>query len=192
MKKIVPFSKDIVFNTDVSMINSISLEHTLKLNKNNNIEGEFIISGDYKDNNLINSEPFIYNLPFNIELDSKYKTDNIKIEIDDFNYDLINKNTLVININVLLNDIEELEELEVLEDNDNIETLREIEDVPSIINEISLDEDNYINYHIHIYRENDNIDSIIKKYKISKEELEEYNDLSNVTIGSKIIVPSND
>lgn len=188
MKKIVPFSKDIVFNTDVTIINSISLEHTLKVN-NNSIEGEFIISGDYKDKDLVNNEPFIYNIPFNIELDSKYITDNIKIEIDDFNYDLINNNTLVINISVLLDNIEEVE---VIDDINEEQEVREIEEVPSVINEISLDEDNYINYHIHIYRDNDNIESIIKKYNITKEELEEYNDLSSITIGSKIIVPSND
>ena len=67
MKKIIPFSKDIVFNTDIYEINSISLEHNLKI-KRYSIEGDFIVSGDYKtSDSVINNEPFIQNIPFNIE-----------------------------------------------------------------------------------------------------------------------------
>ena len=47
----------------------------------------------------------------------------------------------------------------------------------------------YVTYHIHIVGENDTIDSIINNYKISKEILSEYNDLSSLNIGDKILIP---
>jgi len=47
-------------------------------------------------------------------------------------------------------------------------------------------------YTVYILREGDTIESIIEKYKVTKEELLDYNDLSEVKIGDKIIIPSND
>ena len=207
MKKIVPFSKDIVFNTDVYEINSISLEHNLKLNSDNNINGEFILSGDYKESEIvIKNEPFIYNIPFDIELDDKYIVDNIKIEIEDFNYDLISNNTMNISIKVLIDNLEEKEEIdpiiEVLEEEErpvkvDIEEENDINDespneVTSIFNNFSDKDEKYVNYYVHIYRENDSIENIIKQYNVTKEELDEYNNLSTVTIGSKIIIQNNE
>ena len=206
MKKIVPFSKDIIFNTDVYEINSISLEHNLKLNSDNNINGEFILSGDYKESEIvIKNEPFIYNIPFDIELDDKYIVDNIKIEIEDFNYDLISNNTMNISIKILIDNLEEKEEvepiIEVLEEEErpvkvDIEESDTKDDsskeVTSIFNNFSDEDEKYGNYYVHIYRENDSIENIIKLYNVTKDELDEYNDLSTVTIGSKIIIPNNE
>ena len=204
MKKIIPFSKDIVFNTDIYEINSISLEHNLKI-KGYSIEGDFIVSGDYKtSDSVINNEPFIQNIPFNIEMDSKYILDDIKIEIEDFNYEIVDNNILSVNINVLINELKEKEVEEPEEDDrlievietDNNDDIKEIKEdnveMPSLINEITFNENNYVNYKVHIFRENDSIDNIIKKYNINKEDIEEYNDLSKVSIGTKIIIPSNE
>ena len=80
MRKVIPFNKDIKFNTNIEEIQSISLEQNLKVS-NNEINGELIISGDYKDNNdNLNIEPFIYNLPINIDLDDKYDSKDVKID----------------------------------------------------------------------------------------------------------------
>lgn len=202
MKKIIPFSKEIKFNTNIYEINSISLEHNLKI-KDNKVTGEFIISGDYKEDEFrLNVEPFIYNIPFNIDLDDKYILDEVKIEIDDFNYEVKN-NKLEINISVSIDNIEVIELLDepVVEDNDNREEVEQIEDVKVIDNKCTLNtifdsfedkDDVYVTYNVHIYRENDTIDNIINLYKTTKEKLEEYNDLSNITLGSKIIIPSNE
>ena len=202
MKKIIPFSKEIEFNTNIYEINSISLEHNLKI-KDNKVIGEFIISGDYKEDEFrLNVEPFIYNIPFNIDLDDKYILDEVKIEIDDFNYEVKN-NKLEINISVSIDNIEVIELLDepVVEDNDNREEVEQMEDVKVIDNKCTLNtifdsfedkDDVYVTYNVHIYRENDTIDNIINLYKTTKEKLEEYNDLSNITLGSKIIIPSNE
>ena len=193
MKKIVPFTKDIVFSTSVYEINSISIEHNLKV-KNKNIEGDFIISGEYKDTEYsLNSEPFIFNIPADIEVDSRYILDNVKIDIDDFNYNIIDSNTLNINIKLNLDGIEEQEE--IIEDiiTEQEERLIEKEtdrEVTTLFNNIGKDNDNYVNYYVHIFRENDSIENIIKLYNTSKESLEDYNDLSSIITGSKIIIPS--
>lgn len=199
MKKIIPFYKEIEFNTSLYEINSISLEHNLKI-KDNKVVGEFIVSGDYTEDEFrLKKEPFIYNIPFNIDMDDKYILDNVKIEIDDFNYN-INSNKLELNINVSIDNIEVIEVIEEDNSNDEREEKVEIEEkkednncsLNTIFDSFEDKDEVYVTYNVHIYRENDTIDNIINLYKTSKEKLEEYNDLSNITIGSKIIVPSNE
>lgn len=271
MKKIIPFKKDIKFNTKIFEITSISLEHNLTIESNNIITGEFIVSGDYKMNDSsINTEPFIHGLPFDITLDTKYDMDRIKIDIDDFKFEIINEEILRVNIDVLiegieitsLDDEEELEEItpdliieprkeeietkeesikddlidigfgdekeDDIEENNNIIDLEDIkiieedemrdgmnpyiakdlfkqdeekieavvsdnisndEAVTSIFNNFSEKDEKYVTYYVHIVRENDNIDSISAKYGVSIEEIKEYNNIDQITLGTKIIVP---
>ena len=103
MKKIIPFTKDIKFNTKIFELTSISLENNLNTFKNAEVSGEFIVSGEYKMNDSsINTEPFIYGLPFDIEIDESLDEDSIKVDIDDFKYEIINEEILRVNIDVLL------------------------------------------------------------------------------------------
>ena len=210
MKKIIPFSKEIIFNTSLYEICSISLEHNLKLGNNEDITGEFIISGDYKESDsTLTTEPFIYNIPFDIMIDNKYVKDKVKLDIDNFNYEIKEPYSLEINITISLDGVEEVKDEPLIEmiDEDIEETNREEsllkeekeeikevsnDEVTSIFNNFSNKDDKYITYHVHIFREKDEIDEIIKSYNITKEELEEYNDLSKVTIGTKLIIPSNE
>ena len=53
-------------------------------------------------------------------------------------------------------------------------------------------EEKYITYKVHIVRDAETIDEITTKYNVSKEELEKYNDLGDIKIGDKLIIPSND
>lgn len=221
MKKIIPFTKDISFNTKIYELTSISLENTLTIEENNVIDGEFIISGEYKMNDAsINTEPFIYGLPFDITLDECYETDTLKVDIDDFKYEIINEEILRVNIDVLVEGSikieEEKEEItpdviisETLEeeriDNEMIkeqdlfqETDEEVKEViketdnnkaTSIFDNFSNNDEKYISYYVHIVRENDTIDSICAKYKITKEDLKEYNNIDKITLENKLIIP---
>ena len=56
----------------------------------------------------------------------------------------------------------------------------------------SFDESNetYATYHVYILRESDTIETVLQKYNVSKEDLEFYNDLKELKIGDKIIIPS--
>lgn len=196
MRKIVPFKKDIVFPNHLAEITSISLEHTLHL-ENNYIKGEFILTGEYKmTDTSINTESFDYNIPFEISVDNKYVLDDISLDIDDFYYEIVNNNTLSINIEVLIDNLEEkpliddIEEVKVERVITNIDDDRCIEEESIIFDNLNSDE-NYATYKVYIIRENDNIDDIIMKYNVTREELEMYNDLTEVKIGDKIIIPCN-
>lgn len=50
--------------------------------------------------------------------------------------------------------------------------------------------DIYISYNIYILREGDTIDTIQEKYNIDIDTLKEYNDISDLKIGDKIIIPN--
>ena len=78
MRKLVPFKKDINFDTNVAVINSISLEHEIKTFENNLLIGKFIISGDYKMTDTSpNLDTFEYELPFNINIDKSINRKSI-------------------------------------------------------------------------------------------------------------------
>lgn len=61
--------------------------------------------------------------------------------------------------------------------------------VSSLFENINESEETYSTYSVYILREEETINSLIEKYKTTKDELESYNDLSNLSIGSKIIIP---
>ena len=209
MKNIIPFTKNIKFNTKIYELTSISLEHNLMV-EDNNINGEFIVSGDYKINDTsINSEPFIYGLPFNISLDNKYKAETISIDIDDFKYEIINEEILRVDIDVLIQgDLEEIHEEikpdvlidirnEERKENDMNEDLfiekeEPVVEVNNVIDKINTDNDQYISYYVHIVRENDTIDSICKLYNTNIEDIKEYNNIDKIILGNKIIIPKNE
>ena len=191
MKKIIPFKKEIPFN-NIHEILSISLEHNLKKNTNNFITGEFVISGDYRMTDIsVNTENFEFKLPFDIELDEKYIIDNAVIDIDDFYYEILNSNTLVINIDVLLDKIEEKEEvIEIMPKIEKVEPIKVEVEVPEVKKEEKIIEGkDFVTYKIYIIKEGDGVENILKNYNMSRELLEEYNDLNDLKIGDKIIIP---
>ena len=192
MKKIIPFKKEITFNNNIHEILSISLEHNLKKNTNNFITGEFVISGDYRMTDIsVNTENFEFKLPFDIELDEKYIIDNAVIDIDDFYYEILNSNTLVINIDVLLDRIEEKEEvIEIMPKIEKVEPIKVEVEVPEVKKEEKIIEGkDFVTYKIYIIKEGDGVENILKNYNVSRELLEEYNDLNDLKIGDKIIIP---
>lgn len=207
MKKIIPFNKDIIFKTNIAEITSISLEHTLSKD-NNEIKGEFNISGEYRmSKESIHTETFEYNIPFDIHLDEKYDLINAQIDIDDFYYEIVNNNILEVNIDVMVDKLEEkliieppLEEViipredilasEKIEER-CIEPEEEIENpVESLFDNMETTKETYKSYKIYIVREGDDLELIMEKYSITKDLLEQYNDLKEIKIGDKIIIPS--
>ena len=81
---------------------------------------------------------------------------------------------------------------------DNVEKTKEVvndnnnnkEVMDSIFSIFANTEETYATYSVYILRENDNLEEVINRYKISREVLAEYNDLDNLRVGSKIIIPS--
>ncbi len=48
----------------------------------------------------------------------------------------------------------------------------------------------YMTYRVYIIREGDSIDNILARYEITKEELGSYNDLNDIKLGDKLIIPA--
>lgn len=132
MKQIIPFQKELLFKTKVSEITSISLEHTLSLTDDDFISGEFHISGDYKmTEGSINREKFDFKLPFDIALDDEYNKDNIVIDIDNFYYEVVNNESLKVNIDVYVEgEKKTIVENEVLDrEDDSVNVIEESKEV---------------------------------------------------------------
>ena len=218
MNEIVSFTKEIDFNNNIEKINSISLEHTISYDKDSSIKGDLIVSGTYRQNQVtLIDTPFSYKVPIDILIDSKYDLSNITIDIDNFTYDLIDNSKLKINVDILIdklelkkeddeiidiNDLflekEEKEKLEVPEIDDNkndnlVEreiVYKEDADNDSLFSNLNSSCESYITYSIYIMKENDSIENIMDKYKVSRTQLEEYNDLNEIKQGTKIIIPN--
>ena len=222
MKQIISFKKELPFKTKVSDITSISLEREIKVEEDGIVTGVFHITGDYKMNEgSINREEFSFDLPFDITLDPRYDTTTIKADIEDFYYDVINSDTLKVNIDLFVEaeylpepikeekEIEEIEEVkedipdiidikpveEPLSDTeeetreDSVEETEEREEVTTDLFSNLDNSETYVTYYVYIVKEEDNIDKILNKYGITKEELEDYNDISDVKVGDKLIIP---
>lgn len=232
MKQIIPFEKEIDFKTMVTEITSISIEHTLNLQDDNIINGDFIIAGTYKMTKASQiDEDFSYKIPIEIAIDSKYDATSANFDIDDFTYQIIDETKLSVHIDLLLDNLNQKqidipniieeentnrenntkEDDEIIEDlfkdlstdtkleieqpqlNDNTNTLpsSQTPNVTSSIFSIFKDADEtYSTYHVYIVREGDSLDQILENYKITKDKLEEYNNLSEIKIGDKLIIPS--
>ncbi len=217
MKQTIPFVKDISFNSKIAEITSISLEHNLKMENDDSVVGTFVVSGKYKVNQIsINEEEFKKDINFDITLDDKYDSSKVIIDIDDFYYEIINEEYLRVHIDVLIDNLTyikkeekpaiqevEKETLTELKTNERLTDIKEEKlnivkqeeqqskiDIKDNITTNFFDEkEQYITYKIHIIRENETINSIIEKYNVSKEELEKYNSLDNIVLGTKIIIP---
>ena len=64
------------------------------------------------------------------------------------------------------------------------------ENVGSLFSSFKDSDETFATYSVYILRQEETIQTLIEKYHTTKEELEDYNDLSNLTIGTKIIIPT--
>ncbi len=78
---------------------------------------------------------------------------------------------------------------EIMENN-NIKEDNSKEAISSIFSAFANTAETYATYSIYILREDDNLEEIISKYKTTREALKEYNDLENLKIGTKLIIPT--
>ena len=79
-------------------------------------------------------------------------------------------------------------EKEIVNENKKV-TEEENNDVGSLFTSLKDSEETFSTYLVYIMRKEETLESIISKYNTNKEVLEQYNDLSNITVGSKIIIP---
>lgn len=145
MKQIVPFTKRISFDTNVDEITSISLDKKIKNIENSIISGIFDLYLEYKESDIsVNVLKYNSSIPFDIDIDSKYCLKNVKIDIDDFYYE-IDDDDVVLHIDVLIDNLEydekELEKM-IPKNEDRKEEIIDI-DIDVNINDIEDIEESY-------------------------------------------------
>ena len=69
-------------------------------------------------------------------------------------------------------------------DNTNIEN-----NINNLTQNIINNENKYYTYKVYIVRQGDTIENICSKYNVQIEDLLEYNDINNISLGDKIIIP---
>lgn len=126
MNCVIPFTKDIKFDTNIGEIISVSLENEYTAN-NSEILGNFIISGEYKAHEVsVNKENFEYVLPFSVNLTTRIDTDSVDFAVEDFTYEVIDNDTLRVNVEYSINALElvseEKEDTSLEEILDNIDS----------------------------------------------------------------------
>ena len=104
-------------------------------------------------------------------------------ELVDKKQELSLEDTRLVEKNIEENDINS-KDIEIEESNrDNIKS-------DDIINSINNNNDKFITYKVYKLHENETLESIVIKYHTTIDDLKEYNDLNNLNIGDKIIIPS--
>ena len=164
-------------------------------------------------------EEFLYKFPIEIALTEKLDLNTTKIEISDFYYEIENDDIMKCHVDLDIEGLEvvdfcddlfedrecdgdknkevEIPKKEVIEppveeerhDEEEIEEL--IEDKKEEINIMNFDDENetYGTFVVYIVRQNETVNSILEKYNTTIEELEKYNDLKDINIGTKLIIP---
>ena len=227
MNQKIEFKKDCMLKTYVSSITDISLTHDYKI-LDDTIEGYFDVTGSYKVTmSSVETEDFMFTIPFTIALSSLIDKDTIDLKLSDFNYS-VEKD--VLHLKMFLDmDYQEIEIKEDTEDNEEIDNMindlidkdstTDIKSPSEFHNEVMLDnvidskeevstkekvseknfntifnevkESNFSKYKVYIMRSEDTLESILVKYNVTMEEIKEYNDIDNINIGSKIVIPYN-
>lgn len=217
MNQIINFKKDCMFKTMVHSINDISLTHDYKV-LDDTIEGDFSVNGLYKVTaSSVETEEFVFNIPFTIAISSLIDRNSIDLSIKDFDYTL-EKDVLHLEMSLDMNYMEEKIDdpvLDTIDDfvNEEIENtsfddfkeefhndvmLDKVSEVPikeditsenmnTVFNNVASND--FIKYKIYIMREEDTIESVCLKYDVTLEEIKEYNNINEVKVGDKLVIP---
>lgn len=204
----IPFESKLKFEGPIKEICSISLEHEVTENEKE-ILGNFVIHGTYKEHELsVNTSPFRFTVPFEVELTKKIVPGSLDFNIDNFTYDL-EEDTMNIYIDYAFSAEEEKEDdpLDLIDESVLEESENNKEDEDTEIREIVLPKDtneeviipkeisginpydDYISFKVHTVKEGESLESICLNNKTSKEEILLINDISTVSVNDKIIIP---
>lgn len=219
MNCIIPFTKDIKFKTNIAEILSISLENDFTANPEEVLGNFTISGDYKSHEVSVNKDHFEYVLPFSVNMTTKIDEESVNFEVEDFTYEIIDNDILRVNIEYSINasEIKEepkeeelfkrveepeldkiLEEIETDREEPKEEVKEEQKDEErditdeaknTILDSINNTDDAYVTYHIHEMKETDTIESICIKYNTSKNIIGDYNDIENLVIGDKIIIP---
>ncbi len=201
MKKKMTFEKEIEFPTMIGEITAISLEQNIYCKDEANMEGEFLLTGRYKQTEASRiEEDFSYKIPTEIHLLERVNPNTTQVDIVDFYYDVVEENKLNCHIECMVEgeSLIEEEKEEVLEeerecDGESLEEKEEVsvteEEASPLFLNMEEGQETYGTFVVYLMRQNETIESIIEKYSTTLEEVEKYNKIEEIGVGSKVIIP---
>ena len=150
------------------------------------VDIDFLLEGKelerFKDNQTLEDEILE-------KLEEEEKIDYLDEQIDnilnveendderDFNLDILSNN----DVNVTLNEPEKVTDVVPLKEDDKV-----IQEQTQVKEEVK---EEYITYHVHVVTNNDSVESIMKMYNANLDTLKEYNDIKELKVGDKVIIP---
>lgn len=125
-----------------------------------------------------------------IDVDVDISVNNNVTDTADTNTN-VNTNTNI-NSNAIANSSSNASSTAMIEtaDTKDLKDQDESDGVGSLFSSFKDSDETFATYSVYIFRANDTIEMIMDKYQVTKEELESYNDLLSLTIGSKVIIPT--
>lgn len=125
-----------------------------------------------------------------IDVDVDISVNNNVTDTADTNTN-VNTNTNI-NSNAIANSSSNASSTAIIEtaDTKDLKDQDESDGVGSLFSSFKDSDETFATYSVYIFRANDTIEMIMDKYQVTKEELESYNDLLSLTIGSKVIIPT--
>lgn len=219
-KKDIIFKTNISEITSISLENTLSKENDNAITGEFIISGDYKVSDEsihvepfsYElpfdihmdekynlDNAIIDVDDFYYEI-----VNSNVLTVNIDVLIDRLEEKLILEEVIIPRENILEGD--EVFMLEEKQENNISKTERCIEkeeieiyekenlqipnQITSLFDNMNESGETYKSYKVYIVREGDDLEFIMEKYSTTKDIIEQYNDLKELKIGDKIIIPS--
>ena len=150
------------------------------------VDIDFLLEGKelerFKDNQMLEDEILE-------KLEEEEKIDYLDEQIDnilnveendderDFNLDILSNN----DVNVTLNEPEKVTDVVPLKEDDKV-----TQEQTQVKEEVK---EEYITYHVHVVTSNDSVESIMKMYNANLDTLKEYNDIKELKVGDKVIIP---
>lgn len=198
----IPFKNELDNDIDLETVNVEITNFEYDYNKDELIVNiEYEINADRKDVLIFDNEESLDEFLNSREVEIvDTRIEEIKEEMSNVKEELEEKNSLeqkeiVDEVKTKENEYNKTEELiETLKEDDSKKIEfddkdREIVSSDDIINNVKTIEDGFVTYKIYKIKENETLESIVIKYKTTIEELKEYNDLNNLSINDKIIIP---
>lgn len=185
----VPFKYELDGDIDLDTVNVEITNFVYDYNKDElMVNIEYDISGDRKDVLIFDDEESLDDFLNSREVEVvDTRMDDIKNEIT--NLECKDKED-VLNVEMQKNENDE-DVIEVLDSENEIldKEDRDMINKDEIINNVNVIEDGFVTYKIYKIKENETLESIVVKNKTTIDELKEYNDLNNLNVNDKIIIP---
>lgn len=214
----ISLDKDLKFKDESNIIGNLIVKGTYKRTEASRLEEDFYYELPTEiiltekldiDTTSIEIEDFYYeienedsiNCHINLLIDGMEIVDieekDEKIEVKEDNTKVEEKEEINeerecdgdVNITTYEEEYIEPEDKEQKEEKEEKKEVIDNNDVGSLFTSLKDSEETFSTYLVYIMRKEETLESIITKYNTNKELLEQYNDLSNLNVESKIIIP---